>query len=56
MVYLGKKEFLERIENFLKQRFEVETKLTQDAYGPYWFLTVLDKNADKAHGLGILKR
>jgi len=51
MVYLGKKEFLEKIKNFLKQRFKVETKLTEDAYGPYWFLTVLDKDADKAHGL-----
>ena len=51
MVYLGEKEFLEDIENFIKKQFDVETKLTQDAYGPYYFLTILHKEADKAHGL-----
>jgi len=54
IVYLGKKEFLEKIENFVK-KFGVETKLTEDAYGPYYFLTILDKNADKAHGLKKLE-
>ena len=55
MVYLGEKEFLENIEKFIKENFEVETKLTEDAYGPYWFLTVLHKEADKAHGLKHLE-
>jgi len=55
MVYLGKKEFLEKIENFLNQNFNIETKLTQDAYGPYYFLTLLHPEADKAHGLMYLE-
>jgi Cof subfamily protein (haloacid dehalogenase superfamily) len=55
MVYLGEKEFLEEIEKFLKENFEVETKLTEDAYAPYYFLTLLHKEADKAHGLKHLE-
>jgi len=54
LVYLGEKEFLEEIEKFVK-KFGVETKLTEDAYGPYYFLTILNPNADKAHGLKYLE-
>ncbi|MEO1928370.1 MAG: HAD family hydrolase [Nautiliaceae bacterium] len=55
MVYLGEKEFLEKVENFIKDKFYVETKLIEDAYGPYYFLTILDKEADKASGLKHLE-
>ncbi len=55
MVYLGEERFLKEIEKFLHENFEVETKLTEDAYAPYYFLTVLDKAADKAHGLKKLE-
>ena len=55
MVYLGEKEFLEEIEKFVKSRFDVESKLTEDAYGPYYFLTILHRDADKAHGLKHLE-
>ncbi len=55
MVYLGEKEFLEKVENFIEEKFCVETKLTEDAYGPYYFLTILDKEADKANGLKHLE-
>ncbi|MEO1924307.1 MAG: HAD hydrolase family protein [Nautiliaceae bacterium] len=55
MVYLGEENFLKQIENFLRKNFNVETKLTEDAYGPYWFLTVLHPEADKAHGLKHLE-
>jgi len=55
MVYLGEEEFLKKIECFILKNFEVETKLTKDAYAEYYFLTVLHKQADKAHGLKFLE-
>jgi len=54
MVYLGDEDFLKEIEGFVK-KYGVETKLTKDAYGDYYFLTVLHKDADKAHGLKHLE-
>ncbi len=51
MVYLGDETFLKEIKKFLHTHFNVETKLIKDAYGPYYFLTVLHPEADKAHGL-----
>jgi len=54
IVYLGEEDFLKEIEDFVK-KYGVETKLTKDAYGDYYFLTILDKNADKAHGLKHLE-
>ncbi|MEO1958910.1 MAG: HAD family hydrolase [Nautiliaceae bacterium] len=55
MVYLGEEKFLKEIEDFINSNFEIETKLTKDVYAPYYFLTILDKNADKASGLRELE-
>ncbi|WP_457564201.1 HAD-IIB family hydrolase, partial [Caminibacter sp.] len=54
MVYLGKKELLEAIEQFVK-KFGVETKLTKDVYMNCYFLTLLHPLGDKAHGLKVLE-
>ena len=54
MVYLGEKELLKRIEEFVRN-FGVETKLTKDPYMDCYFLTVLHPLGDKAHGLKVLE-
>ena len=53
IVYFAKKEQLEELQNNLKAIFKDEIKyiLAPEAYLGCYFLTLLHKDADKAHGL-----
>ena len=55
MVYLGEKEKMEKIEEFVKKSFNLETKLSKDPYMNCYFLTVLHPLGDKAHALKELE-
>jgi len=55
IVYLGDEAPMRSLETFIRQKFPVETKLSQDPYQPSWFLTILHPKADKAYGLEILQ-
>ncbi len=56
IVYLGDEEEMRQLESFIKEHFEVETKLSQDPYQPSWFLTLLHPLGDKAHALAELEK
>ena len=56
IVYLGDEEEMRKLETFVKENFEVETKLSQDPYQPSWFLTILHPLGDKAHALAELEK
>lgn len=53
VVYFGEKVQLEELQNSLKELFKDEIKyiLAPEAYTGGYFLTLLHKDADKAHGL-----
>ena len=53
LVYFGEKEELEELQDNLKTIFKDEIKyiLAPEAYLGCYFLTILHKDADKAHGL-----
>ncbi|GAB6074166.1 HAD-IIB family hydrolase [Nautilia lithotrophica] len=55
MVYLGEEHLLKKIENKIKNTFELETKLSKDPYMECWFLTLLHPLGDKAHALKELE-
>jgi len=55
MVYLGEETLLKKIENKIKNIFELETKLSKDPYMECWFLTLLHPLGDKAHALKELE-
>ena len=56
IVYLGDEEEMRRLQAFVKEHYDVETKLSEDPYQPSWFLTLLHPKGDKAHGLRELER
>jgi len=53
IVYMGEKELLEELEKRLKKLFGNELKyiLAPEAYMGCYFLTLLHKDSDKAHGI-----
>jgi len=55
MVYLGEEELLKTIKKTLKEKFEIETKLSKDPYMDCFFLTILHPLGDKAHALKALE-
>lgn len=55
MVYLGEYELISQIENFVKNNFNVETKMTKDPYINCYFLTILHPLSDKANALRELE-
>ncbi len=55
IVYLGSEELLKGIEQMVKERFAVESKLSKDPYQNCHFLTFLHPKGDKAHALAELE-
>ncbi len=55
VVYLGEEQKLKAIEAFVKERYEVESKLSKDPYQNCYFLTFLHPLGDKAHALKELE-